>query len=79
MENRSLYVWHDGNEKLGVLRDGSGHFLSCAMPILSEGDIVGCVVSAWQYDVSTTNKISDEIESKLVQTAGIFLGRQMEG
>jgi hypothetical protein len=49
------------------------------MPILSEGDIVGCVVSAWQYDMSTNGKISDEIESKLVQTAGMFLGRQMEG
>ena len=25
------------------------------------------------------NKISDEIEGKLIQTAGIFLGKQMEG
>jgi hypothetical protein len=48
------------------------------MPILSEGDVIGCVVSAWQYDHPTNGKISDEIESKLVQTAGIFLGRQME-
>jgi hypothetical protein len=48
------------------------------MPILSEGDIVGCVVSAWQYDIPTNDKIADEIESKLVQTAGIFLGKQME-
>jgi hypothetical protein len=47
------------------------------MPILSEGDIVGCVVSAWQYDVSTNEKIADEIESKLVQTAATFLGNQL--
>jgi hypothetical protein len=48
------------------------------MPILSEGDVIGCVVSAWQYDTPTGNKISDEAESKLIQTAGMFLGKQME-
>ena len=49
---RSLYVWHEGEEKLPVL-GGSGdgsHFISCAMPIISEGDIIGCVASVQPYE-----------------------------
>ena len=78
VESRSLYVRGPGEEPISIINDGGSHYVNCAMPILSEGDIVGCVVSAWQYDVSTSGKISDEIESKLVQTAGMFIGKQME-
>ena len=78
IESRSLYVRGKSREPISIINDGGSHYVNCAMPILSEGDIVGCVVSAWQYNVSTNNKISDEVESKLVQTAGMFLGRQME-
>ena len=78
VESRSLYVRGIGREPISIINDGGTHYVNCAMPILSEGDIIGCVVSAWQYDVSTNSKISDEIESKLVQTAGMFLGKQME-
>ena len=78
VESRSLYVRGQGREPISIINDGGSHYVNCAMPILSEGDIVGCVVSAWQYDMSTNGKIADEIESKLVQTAGMFLGKQME-
>ncbi len=78
VESRSLYVRGSGREPISIINDGGSHYVNCAMPILSEGDIVGCVVSAWQYDQSTNGKISDEIESKLVQTAGMFLGKQLE-
>jgi hypothetical protein len=57
---------------------GGDYYISCAMPILSQGDIIGCVVSCMQKDIPQDNKISDEIELKLIQTAGIFLGKQME-
>ena len=77
-EGRSLYVRGTGKETVAITSDGGSHYVNCAMPILSEGDVVGCVVSAWQYDAPTVNKISDETESKLVQTAGMFLGKQME-
>ena len=60
------------------LSDGGSHYVTCAMPIVSEGDVVGCVVSAVQYDTPRSAKISDETESKLIQTAGMFLGKQME-
>ena len=48
------------------------------MPIISEGDVIGCVISGWQREQPIKDKISDEIESKLIQTAGVFLGKQME-
>ena len=77
IEGRSLYVRGSGKETISVTDDGA-HYVSCAMPILSEGDIIGCIISGWQYDAPTTEKINDSIEAKLIQTAGIFLGKQME-
>ena len=77
-EGRSLYMRSVGSETVAITSDGGSHYVNCAMPILSEGDVIGCVVSAWQYDTPTGNKISDEAESKLIQTAGMFLGKQME-
>jgi hypothetical protein len=67
-----------GQEPVSVIHDGGSHYVNCAMPILSDGDVVGCVLSAWQYDLPTNTKIQDSIESKLIQTAGIFLGKQIE-
>jgi hypothetical protein len=48
------------------------------MPIISEGDIVGCVVSAKPTDGDTTDRLAFDIEAKLIQTAAGFLGRQLE-
>lgn len=79
VESRSLYVRSEGNEAVAVTHDGGSHYVNCAMPILSEGDVVGCVVSAMSYDAPMSSKISNETESKLIQTAGVFLGKQMEG
>ena len=78
VESRSLYVRRGGNEAVALTNDGGSHYVNCAMPILSDGDVVGCVVSAWQYDLPTNTKIQDSIESKLLQTAGLFLGKQIE-
>ena len=78
IDERSRYVREGGKETIPITDDGS-HYVSSAMPIISSGDIVGCIMTAWQYDVPTTDKINDVIESKLIQTAGIFLGKQMEG
>ena len=47
------------------------------MPIIAEGDVIGCVISGWQEN-SANEKISADIEAKLIQTAGIFLSKQME-
>lgn len=79
IESRALYMRENGKEPIAITDEGGSHYVSCAMPIISEGDLVGCVLSGWQFDLSPANKLSSEIESKLIQTASMFLGRQMEG
>ena len=76
IESRSLFVRRDSDEKWSPLKDGSAHYVSCAMPIISEGDIVGCVASLSGME---QNSLPDPVEIKLVQTAAGFLGRQLEG
>ena len=76
MESRGIF---NGREMQKPIIDGQGsHFISCAMPISAEGDVIGCILSASAEGVAG-EKISSDIEEKLMQTAGIFLGKQMEG
>ena len=79
MDTRALYQNVTKSEDKYIIEGGKEHYISSAMPIISEGDIIGCVVAGWQIGNGTSEKISSDIESKLVQTAGIFLGKQMEG
>ena len=46
----------------------------CAAPILSEGDVLGCVIFA----STDPEQTSDETDYKLAQTIAGFLGRHME-
>lgn len=78
MESRSLYVGNSDTESRNITRDGSSHTVSCAMPIISEGDVVGCVVSARSAEADSGDRLAFDIESKLIQTAANFLGRQLE-
>lgn len=78
LESRTIYVHESGKEQLSVIEDGGTHFISSAMPILAEGDIIGGVVAAWPYGEPDKEKIPLQVEAKLIQTAGIFLGKQME-
>ncbi len=79
IEARSLYQNILRNEEKYIIDMGKEHYISTAMPIIAEGDVIGCVLSGWQAGSPINDKISDEIEAKLIQTAGIFLGKQMEG
>ena len=78
MENRALYHKNTKLEDRYIIDMGREHFISCAMPIISEGDVIGCVVSASQSGAMDGDKISSDVEIKLIQTAAIFLGKQME-
>ena len=78
IESRTLYVWREGEERVNVIADGGSHTVRCAMPILSQGDIVGCVVSLAGAERTDKNAPSAEVETKLIQTAAGFLGRQLE-
>ena len=78
MENRALYHRSTNGEERYITEQGKDHFISCAMPIISAGDVIGCVLSATQSGTFGEEKISQEVEAKLIQTAAIFLAKQME-
>ena len=76
IENRTFYHYSEGAERIPVTGDGeSSHYVSCAMPIISEGDIIGCVASIITENVE---KVDADAESKLIQTAATFLGKQLD-
>ena len=79
IEGRSLYVWREGDEKYPPVQNGGAYYISCAMPIISEGDILGCVVSLSGGDAGRKPGLAvGDVEKKLVETAAGFLGRQLE-
>ncbi len=78
IEGRSLYTANTGDERKPLLREGGSHYISCAMPIISEGDLVGCVVSVRSDTAPASAQLMSDAESKLIQTAAGFLGRQLE-
>ncbi len=73
IENRALYQ-ANGHEDVFVV-DGAAAKVSCAMPIITDGDVTGCVVSVWTDEIKPLAK---DIETKLVQSAAAFLGKQLE-
>ena len=46
------------------------------MPIITDGDVTGCVASVISGDAPA---LQSSVETKLIQTAAGFLGRQLEG
>lgn len=74
MEGRQIYQ-HKGGETPIPLCAGEEKFsLSTAAPILSEGDVLGCVVFAGQGE----DLLGGEVDYKLAQSIAGFLGRHME-
>ncbi len=78
IEGRSLYTQNGQEDRKPLLREGGNHYISCAMPIISEGDLVGCVVSVRSDAAPTASPLIPDAEAKLIQTAAGFLGRQLE-
>lgn len=78
IESRALYYHKEGQEQVPILADGGSHYISCAMPILTEGDIIGCVASVISANDKESREIGTEVEVKLIQTAANFLGKQLE-
>ncbi len=77
MESRAFFAHAEGTEPKAILRDAESAAIRCAMPIVSDGDIVGCVISA-DSDPAAHDRPAPDIESKLIQTAANFLGKQLE-
>ncbi len=78
VEGRTLYSHKAGAKEIGVIDDGGSHYISCAMPIITEGDVIGSVCSVLRFDDTGESKLNDEVETKLIQTAASFLGKQLE-
>ncbi len=73
MEGRQIYSRKDGDRALPVSDNTDKYSITVAAPIITEGDIMGCVIF-----FSDDNAVGGEIEVKLAQTVSTFLGKQME-
>jgi AbrB family transcriptional regulator (stage V sporulation protein T) len=82
IEGRGFYAWREGADKLPVIAESASHFIKCAMPIISEGDVIGCVASVADTSVSSPysreSANAQDTEAKLIQAAAGFLGRHTE-
>ena len=74
MEQRRTYRLQAGDSKIRVSDTVERYHLGVATPILSEGDLMGCVMILLEEN----DQPLTEPEQKLVQTVAGFLGRQME-
>ncbi len=74
MEQRRVYRHTDSTKPMPVTDGDEKNIVLAAAPILSEGDVSGCVL----FLVCEAAQTAGETEHKLVQTIAGFLGRQME-
>ena len=74
MESRRVYRHESGGAAVPVTDSESGFCVSVAAPVISEGDLMGCVIFA----SAKNSPPSGEVELKLAQTVAAFLGKQME-
>jgi AbrB family transcriptional regulator (stage V sporulation protein T) len=73
MEARQMYRRKPGEDGMPVTDMDNSYSIAVAAPILSEGDVMGCVMF-----ISNDDTEMGEVEDKLVSTVARFLGREME-
>ncbi len=78
MESRDFYEYRAGEERIAVTDDGMSWYIHMAMPIVTGGDIVGCVCSLANGSEAAEDAPSADVEQKLIQTAALFLSHQIE-
>ena len=74
MEGRSVYRHSSGGSSIPVSPADDKYCISVAAPVISEGDVMGCVLFIKPRNAPP----STEVEYKLAQTVAGFLGKQME-
>ena len=74
MEQRRNYRYQDGDTPLRATDGAEKYHLGVAAPILSQGDLMGCVMLLLGENDSPLG----EADQKLAQTVAGFLGKQME-
>ena len=74
MEQRRNYRYQDGDTPLRATDGAEKYHLGVAAPILSQGDLMGCVMLL----LGENDSPRGEADQKLAQTVAGFLGKQME-
>ena len=74
MEARRVYRRQSGSPELPVTESGGPFSVAVAAPVVSEGDLMGCVLFASAKNAPPAG----EVEYKLAETVAGFLGKQME-
>jgi AbrB family transcriptional regulator (stage V sporulation protein T) len=74
IDTRQLYAWRSGEKKISVVDRQEKYYSKVAAPIFSEGDIIGAAVIV---EADTLSEPTDT-EIKLIQTAAMFLGKQLD-
>ena len=74
MEGRHLFQEQAGDRVMPIVDGESQYRVSIAAPIISEGDVMGCVV----FLNTGESKPTGEVENKLAATVARLLGKQME-
>jgi len=77
IEDRNIFICEKEKDRFNPISDTAhGYYTMIAMPIITEGDISGCVCSL--HRDGDTVDMDAETEIKLVQTAASFLSKQLE-
>jgi AbrB family transcriptional regulator (stage V sporulation protein T) len=74
MEQRKNYRFRAGEVPIRASEGSDKYYLGVASPILSQGDLMGCVMLL----LGENGEALQEADQKLVQTVAGFLGKQME-
>ena len=74
MERRAHYRYTPGAAQVRATEHSDKYHLGVAAPILSQGDLMGCVMMLLEENAEPLQ----ESDQKLAQTVAEFLGKQME-
>jgi len=74
MDSRSVYRHSSGGSSIPVSDEDEKYCVSVAAPVISEGDVMGCVL----FVNERSSQPAGEVEHKLAQAVAAFLGKQME-
>lgn len=74
MDARSAYRHSAGGSSIAVSQEEERFCVSVAAPVISEGDVMGCVL----FITERNSPPGSDVEYKLAQTVANFLGKQME-
>ena len=74
MEQRKNYRYQEGDTAIHACEGADKYHLGVAAPILSQGDLMGCVMLLMN---ESDTPLAEE-DQRLAQTVAGFLGKQME-